>query len=270
MMGRRKKGEVPPPLFQKCRQVGKINMPKVVEKTRKIQGHRSQKLLAKIWGYSESRVSQLLSGQAISIELDFAQAIWDSREEDCEVTEGEFLEAFGYAKNFGDNQIYESTQETLNHHLENLDSKNLNIRNILQNALLAKKYPILDITTNYFLENNIDEKIPMDFLVKTQTTEAQNIELAFKFLPNSIFEVKDFFKSLFASLYTTHSNSPSMKYSAVISDRKVFKTLKGVYGNVTVDDYISVILINDKRQAIADEFIMPTKGESNFTESILT
>ena len=26
----------------------------------------------------------------------------------------------------------------------------------------------------------------------------------------------------------------------------------------------------DKRQAIADEFIMPTKGESNFTESILT
>ena len=147
---------------------------------------------------------------------------------------------------------------------------NYNTRNILINAVLAKKYPILDTATNYFLKNTIDEKIPMDFLVKTQTTEAQNIELAFKFLPNSIFEVKDFFKSLFASLYTTHSNSPSMKYSAVISDRKVFKTLKGVYGNVTVDDYISVILIDDKRQAIADEFIMPTKGESNFTESILT
>ena len=147
---------------------------------------------------------------------------------------------------------------------------NYNIRNILINELLAKKYPILDTATNYFLKNTIDEKIPMDFLVKTQTTESQNIELAFKFLPNSIFEVKDFFKSLFASLYTMNSNFPSMRYSAVISDRKVFKTLRGVYCNVTVDNYISVILIDDKRQAIADEFIMPTKGESNFTESILT
>ena len=269
-MGRRKKGEVPPPLFQKCRQVGKINMPKVVEKTRKIQGHRSQKLLAKIWGYSESRVSQLLSGQAISIELEFAQAIWNSREQDCEVTEEEFLKAFGYTKNLEDNQTYESNPEQLNRNSESLEFQSLDIRNIIQNTILGKKYPILDITTNYCLENNIDEKIPMDFLVKTQTPDIKDIELAFKFLPTSIFEVKDFFKSLFASLYTMNSNSPSMRYSAVISDRKVFKTLRGVYGNVTVDNYISVILIDDKRQVIADEFIMPTKGESNFTESILT
>ena len=122
----------------------------------------------------------------------------------------------------------------------------------------------------YFLSNNIDEKILMDFFIKTQNAETKNIELAFKFLPNSTFEVKDFFKILFASLYTTNSNSPSMRYSAVISDRKVFKTLKGAYANVTVDDYISVILIDEKRQVIADEFIMPTEGESNFTESILT
>lgn len=269
-MGIRKKSNNPPPLFQGYTKVRQINMPKVVEKTLKIKGNRSQKLLAKIWGYSESRVSQLLSGKAGSIELDFAQSIWDSREEDCEVTEGEFLEAFGYAKNFGDNQIYESAQEIVNHHLEDLDSKNLNIRNILQNALLAKEYPILDIATNYFLKNNIDEKSSMDFFIKTQNIEAQNIELAFKFLPNSIFEIKNFFKSLFASLYTTHSNSPSMRYSAVISDRKIFRTLKGVYSNVTVTDYISIILIDDNRQTIADEFIMPTKDESNFTKSILT
>lgn len=147
---------------------------------------------------------------------------------------------------------------------------NYTIRNILINTVLAKKYPILDTAMTYFLSNNIDEKISIDFLIKTQNAEAKKIELAFKFLPNSIFEVKDFFKSLFASLYTTNSNSPSMRYSAVISDRKVFKTLKGVYGNVTVDDYISVVLIDEKRQVIADEFIMPTKGESNFTESILT
>lgn len=147
---------------------------------------------------------------------------------------------------------------------------NYHIRNIVINAVLAKKYPILDTAMTYFLSNNIDEKISMDFLIKTQNSEAKDIELTFKFLPNSIFEVKDFFKILFASLYTANSNSPSMRYSAVISDRKIFKTLKGVYGNVTVDDYISVILIDDKRQVVADEFIMPTKGESNFTESILT
>lgn len=153
---------------------------------------------------------------------------------------------------------------------QKIEKINYNIRNILINALLAKKYPILDIATNYFLKNNIDEKISMDFFIKTQNIEAQNIELAFKFLPNSIFEIKNFFKSLFASLYTTHSNSPSMRYSAVIFDRKIFRTLKGVYSNVTVTDYISIILIDDNRQTIADEFIMPTKGESNFTESILT
>lgn len=268
MMGRRKKSNNPPPLFQGYTKVRQINMPKVVEKTLKIKGNRSQKLLAKIWGYSESRVSQLLSGQAISIELEFAQAIWNSREKDCEITEEEFLEAFGYTKNFEDNQPYES-EENVNRHSESLESKSVDIRNIIQNALLDKKYPILDVVMNHFLANNIDEKIPMDFLIKTQNTETKDIELAFKFLPNSIFEVKDFFKSLFASLYTTNSNSQSMRYSVVVSDRKVFKTLKGVYGNVTVDNYISVILIDKKRQVVADEFIMSTKGESNFTESIL-
>ena len=268
-MGRRKKGEVPPPLFQKCRQVGKINMPKVVEKTRKIQGHRSQKLLAKIWGYSESRVSQILSGKASSIELEFAQAIWNSREQDCEVTEEEFLEAFGYTKNLEDNQTCESN-EHVNRNSESLEFQSLDIRNIIQNALLGKKYPILDITTNCFLENNIDEKIPIDFLIKTQNSEAKDIKLAFKFLPNSIFEVKNFFKSLFASLYTMNSNSPGMRYSAVISDRKVFKTLKGVYGNATIEDYISVILIDEKRQTITDEFIILRKNMPDDIQSIFT
>ena len=70
---------------------------------------------------------------------------------------------------------------------------NYNIRNIIQNALLDKKYSIWDVVMNYFPANNIDEKIPMDFLIKTQNTETKDIELAFKFLPNSIFEVKDFF-----------------------------------------------------------------------------
>lgn len=269
-MGRRQKSNTPPPLFRECKKIGQENMPKIVEKALKIKGTRSQKLIAKILGYSESRVSQLLSGKARNIELDFAQAIWNSREEDCEVTEEEFLEAFGYTKNLDDNQLYESTQEHVNRTSESPESKSLNTRNIIQNAVLAKKYPILDTAMTYFLANNIDEKISMDFFIKTQNTEAKNIELAFKFLPNSIFEVKDFFKSLFASLYTTNSNSPSMRYSAVISDRKVFKILKGVYANVTVHDYISVILIDVKRQVIADEFIMQTKGESNFTESILT
>lgn len=267
-MGRRKKITTLPPLFRGCKKIGQKNMSKIIEKTLQIKGIRSQKLIAKIWGYSESRVSQLLSGKAGSIELEFAQAIWDSREEDCEVTEEEFLEAFGYTKNLDNNQLYEANQEHVGRNSESLESKSLNTRNILQNALLAKKYPILDTVMTYFLSNNIDEKISMDFLIKTQNSEAKDIELTFKFLPNSIFEVKDFFKSLFALLYTTNSNSPSMRYSAVISDRKIFKTLKGVYQDVTVDDYISVILIDMKRQVIADEFIMPRKKTQDDIQSI--
>ena len=45
---------------------------------------------------------------------------------------------------------------------------NYHTRNLLITALLGKKYPILDIATNYFLKNNIDEKISRDFFVKTQ------------------------------------------------------------------------------------------------------
>lgn len=268
MMARRKKSNITPPLFQGCKKIGQKNMSKILEKALKIKGIRSQKLIAKIWGYSESRVSQLLSGKAGNIELDFAQAIWDSRDEDCEVTEEEFLEAFGYTKNLDDNQLYESNQEHLNRTSESPESKNLNTRNIVLNAVLAKKYPILDTAMTYFLSNNIDEKISMDFFIKTQNAEAKKIELAFKFLPNSIFEVKDFFKILFASLYTANSSSPSMRYSAVVSDRKIFKTLKGAYQDVTVDDYISVILIDEKRQVVADEFIMPRKKTQDDIQSI--
>ena len=61
-----------------------------------------------------------------------------------------------------------------------------------------------------------------------------------------------------------------MRYSVVVSDRKIFKTLKGVYQDVQVDDYISIILIDNKRQTVADEFIMPRRNTQDDAQSIFT
>lgn len=61
-----------------------------------------------------------------------------------------------------------------------------------------------------------------------------------------------------------------MRYSVITFDRKIFRTLKGEYSNVTISDYVSIIFIDHNRFEVADEFIMPTEGESNFTESVLT
>ena len=59
-----------------------------------------------------------------------------------------------------------------------------------------------------------------------------------------------------------------MRYSVVVFDRKVFKALKGVYQDVHVDDYISVILIDNKRQAVTDEFIIPRRNTQDNVKSI--
>ena len=145
-----------------------------------------------------------------------------------------------------------------------------NIRNIFQNALLAYKYPILETKINYPLNNNLDKKIIIDFSIKTQIPEEQIIEWVVKIVPNSIVEAKSFFETLFATLYVQETTSTIRQYSVVVSDRKIFKTLKGVYQDVQVDDYISIILIDNKRQAVSDEFIMPRRNIQDNVQSIFT
>ena len=143
-------------------------------------------------------------------------------------------------------------------------------RNICQNALLAHKYPILETKINYPLDNNLDKKIIIDFSIHTKTLEEQVIEWIVKIVPNSIVEARNFFETLFATLYVQDSDSTIMRYSVVITDRKVFRTLKEVYQHVTVDDYISIILIDNKRQVVADEFIMPRRNTQNDVKSLFT
>ena len=145
-----------------------------------------------------------------------------------------------------------------------------NTRNICQNALLAHKYPILETKINYPLDNNLDKKIIIDFSIHTKTPEEQAIEWIVKIVPNSIAEARIFFETLFATLYVQDSDSTIMRYSVVTTDRKVFRTLKEVYQHVTVDDYISIILIDNKRQAVADEFIMPSRNTQDDVKSIFT
>ena len=158
------------------------------------------------------------------------------------------------------------------HHRRKLAFKESQIsystRNIFQNALLAHKYPILETKINYPLDNNLDKKIIIDFSIKTQIHEEQVIEWVVKIVPNSIVEAKNFFETLFATLYVQETTSTIMRYSVVVSDRKIFKTLKGVYQDVQVDDYISIILIDNKRQAVADEFILARRNTQDNVKSI--
>ena len=268
-MGRRPKGECP--LFKGYSRTGTLNLPLIAKITRKIKGSRSQQDLSRDTTYSTSAISQILNGKMKNIELDFAQAIWDSREENCPVTEEEFLVAFGFTKNHSIEQSDESTTEYKRRSLEiqPLQTSD-NTRNIYQNGLLAHKYPILETNINYPLDNRLDKKIIIDFSIKTQISEEQVIEWVVKIVPNSIVEAKSFFETLFATLYVKETTSTIMRYSVVVSDRKIFKTLKGVYQDVQVDDYISIILIDNKRQAVADEFIMPRRNTQDDVQSIFT
>ncbi len=121
-------------------------------------------------------------------------------------------------------------------------------RNIFQNALLTHKYPILETQLNYSLNNNLDKKIIIDFSIRTHIPEEQVIEWVVKIVQNSIVEAKSFFEILFAALYVQETTYTVMRYSIVVSDRKIFKILKGVYQHATVNDYISIILIDNIRR----------------------
>jgi hypothetical protein len=268
-MGRRPKGECP--VLKGYSRTGTINFPLVAKYVREIKSSRSQQDLSKRTTYSTSAISQILNCKLSNIEPDFVQAIWDSREENCTLTEEEFLAAFGFTKNLSAEQFDESTTE---HKRRSLEIQPLqtsdSTRNICQNALLAHKYPILETKINYPLDNNLDKKIIIDFSIHTKTLEEQVIEWIVKIVPNSIVEARNFFETLFATLYVQDSDSTIMRYSVVITDRKVFRTLKEVYQHVTVDDYISIILIDNKRQAVADEFIMPRRNTQNDVKSLFT
>ena len=268
-MGRHFKGDCP--LFNGYSRTGNINIPLFAKLAKKIKGNRSQKNFALACDYSTSGISQLLNGKMKNIELDFAQAIWDSREENCPVSEEEFLAAFGFTKNLSAEQSDESFSKYKRQSLEiqPLQTSDSN-RNICQNALLAHKYPILETKINYLLDNNLDKKIIIDFSIQTKTLEEKVIEWIVKIVPNSITDARNFFDNLFAILYVQGSGATIMRYSVVVSDRKIFKTLKGVYQDVQVDDYISIILIDNKRQAVADEFIMPRRNTQDDVQSIFT
>lgn len=266
-MGRRNKGDCP--LFKDYTRTGNINFALFAKLTKIIKGNRSQKNFALTCDYSAGAISQLLNGKMKNIELDFAQAIWDSREENCPVTEEEFLEAFGFTKKPSVEQPDESFSEYKRQSLEIQPLQTSDgTRNIFQNALLAHKYPILETKINYPLNNNLDKKILINFSIQTQIPKEQVIEWVVKIVPNSIVEAKSFFETLFAALYVQETTSTVMRYSMVVSDRKIFKILKGVYQHATVNDYISIILIDNKRQAVADEFIITRRNTQDNVKSI--
>ena len=266
-MGRRPKGECP--VLEGYSRTGRINLPLVAKYVREIKSSRSQQDLSKSTTYSTSAISQILNCKLSNIEPDFVQAIWDSREENCTLAEEEFLSAFGFTKNPPAEQFDKATTENKRRSLEiqSLQTSD-GTRNICQNAILVHKYPILETKINYSLNNNLDKKIIIDFSIKTQIHEEQVIEWVVKIVPNSIVEAKNFFETLFATLYVQETTSTIMRYSVVVSDRKIFKTLKGVYQDVQVDDYISIILIDNKRQAVADEFILARRNTQDNVKSI--
>lgn len=266
-MGRRAQGECP--ILNGYSRTGTINLPLVAKYVREIKGSRSQNVLSRDTTYSTSAISQILNCKLKNIEPGFTQALWDNRGKNCPITKEEFLRAFGFTKNYSAEQSDESPTE---HKQPNLEIQSLQIsngtRNSFLNALLTHKYPILETQLNYSLNNNLDKKIIIDFSIRTHIHEEQVIEWVVKIVPNSIVEAKSFFETLFATLYVQETTSTVMRYSMVVSDRKIFKTLKGVYQHATVNDYISIILIDNKRQAVADEFIIPRRNTQDNVKSI--
>ena len=267
-MGRRIKCDCP--ILDGYSRTKSINLTLVAEYVQKIKGSRSQKDLSRCTTYSTSAISQILNCKLSNIEPDFVQALWDNREENCPITKEEFLGAFGFTRNYSVAPSDKSFTEHTRHSLELLSLHTAdNTRNIFQNALLTHKYPILGTGINCPLDNNLDKKITINFCIQTKIISEHVIEWAVKIAPNSIAETRTFFETLFAILYVQETN-PTMRYSMVVSDLKVFNKMKEVYQHVTVDDYISIVLIDNKRRAIADEFIMPRRNTQDDVQSIFT
>lgn len=268
-MGRRSKGDCP--LFKVNSQAGNIDLALVAEVTRKAMGSRSQKKMAEDCGYSTSAISQLLNCKLKNIEPDFAQAVWENREPNCSVTEEEFLEAFGMTRTTQANleNMSSPEQRRIKKYFpkSNDDEITFVASGIIQKTLLNKKYPILDTVPNYSLENNLGKEIKVAFLIKTEILENQ-LEWVMKIATYSLDNARRFLELLFAKLYVQSKPFPNLRYSVITFDRKVFKSLKEVYKNVTVDDYISVILLDDKRFEVADEFIMPRRNTQDNVKSI--
>lgn len=130
-----------------------MNPPHASEVTRKIMGGRSQKQISNTTGYSTSAISQLLNCKFNNVEPAFAQAIWDSREENCSVTEEEFLEAFGMTR-----ITPADTENILSSEQRRIEEKNFIATGIIQKIFLSKGYSILNTIENYYLEHNLGKK----------------------------------------------------------------------------------------------------------------
>ena len=239
-----------------------INPSRASEVTRKIMGGRSQKQISDTTGYSTSAISQLLNCKFNNVEPAFAQAIWDSREENCSVTEEEFLEAFGMTR-----ITPVDTENILSSEQRRIEEKNFIATSIIQKIFLSKGYSILSTVENCYLENNLGKKIKVSFFIKTEISEAQ-IEWTMEVVQTSLVDAENFLELLFAMLYVQSEKLPKLRYSVILFDRKIFNSLKEVYKNVTVDDYVSVILLDNKRFAVADEFIIARRNTKDNVKSI--
>lgn len=240
--------------------------------TREIIGSRSQNYFAKECSYSTSAISQLVNGKLQNIEPDFAQAIWDNREQNCSVTEEEFLEAFGMIKDIAPEPVDDfrehSRRDKSSENHKDVKTIFLAI-SIIQKTLLGNQYPILGTIEHFLLKSNLAKTTKFDFLIKTEISRAK-IEWAMEIVPTSLTKTEDFFELLFATLYVQSEKLSELRYSAITFDHRIFNLIKEVYKNVTVDDYISVILLDNKEFTVADEFVMARKTAQDNVQSIFT
>ena len=241
--------------------------------TREIIGSRSQNDFAKMCSYSTSAISQLLNGKLKNIEPDFAQAIWDNREQNCSVTEEEFLEAFGMIKDIASEPVDDFRELSRRDNKSSENHKDVKTTflaiSIIQKTLLGKQYPILGTLEHFPLESNLAKTINFDFLIRTEISKAK-IEWAMEIVSTSLTKTEDFFELLFATLYVQSEKLSELRYSAITFDHRIFNLIKEVYKNVTVDDYISVILLDNKEFTVVDEFIMPRRNTQDDVKSIFT
>ena len=140
---------------------------------------------------------------------------------------------------------------------------------IIQKTLLGKQYPILGTLEHFPLESNLAKTINFDFLIRTEISKAK-IEWAMEIVSTSLTKTEDFFELLFATLYVQSEKLSELRYSAITFDHRIFNLIKEVYKNVTVDDYISVILLDNKEFTVVDEFIMPRRNTQDDVKSIFT
>ena len=254
-MGRRPSDNLK--IMSDYQKVGTVNFSSLAENVKILKGNRSQLEFAKDCGCSQGTISNLLNGKQKNIEAGLIERLWFSKPEKCTLTLEEFTKSCGYSKivpEINDSAMVEKTEK--------------NFVKLIQDTLLDRGYSVkLKKDLEY---NDSFNKFTLDAIIETDALKEHGRHWMIKVIDGEdvYSSIVEMLKIFFLKLYIREDKEHKTKLSVAISDYESFYKISRQYGNIIITDYVSIILIDEKKRVIIDEFIFKQSGESKKVKSV--